>query len=89
MRFSSEKLELIKQVMGEYTIDPNVKLHYTEDGKVKWTELSQFFRFGYWERIDVKKFESLLPNGMIVVEEFVDETDEGMSLWGYTVKDRY
>lgn len=73
MRLHYEMLKRIHTQLGEFTIES-----YSEE-----SQTGLFIRFGYWNRIDFQKLTDLLPNGTQVYESIIDETDEGLTLWGY------
>jgi hypothetical protein len=86
MRLSFETLEKIKETFGDFQIEANSRKHPSEMG---WIVQEFSFRFGYWDRISVSKLKSLLPGWCEVEEINIDETDEGMFLWVYSIKEKY
>lgn len=86
MRLRFETLSKIKETFGDFEIQAHAKLHTEEK---TWFENSFSLRFGYWDRVNVSKLESLLPNGFLVEEINIDETDEGWLMWIYSIKEKY
>ena len=86
MRLRFETLEKIKEPFGDFEIEANSRKHPSEMGGVV-QKLS--FRFGYWDRVSVSKLRSLLPGWCEVEEIDIDETDEGYTLWIYSIKEKY
>ena len=93
MRLRFETLSKIKETFGDFEIEAHAKLHTEEKTRfiapIQFIENSFSFKFGYWDRVSVSKLESLLPNGFLVEEINIDETDEGMFLWVYSIKEKY
>lgn len=44
-----------------------------------------YLRFGYWRRVDPMKLQSIVGNGIRVVEDDLDDDDCG-TLWSYKLK---
>jgi ABC-type uncharacterized transport system permease subunit len=65
--------EQIQAEFGEYNVD-NV---------VGTTQM--FFRFGYWQRVDVNKLQSILGDTISVIEDNLDDDDCG-TLFSYKLK---
>jgi hypothetical protein len=56
---------------------------YNVDNVVGTTQM--FLRFGYWQRVDVNKLQSILGDTITVVEDNLDDDDCG-TLFSYKLK---
>jgi ABC-type uncharacterized transport system permease subunit len=56
---------------------------YNLDNVVGTTQM--FLRFGYWQRVDVNKLQSILGDTITVVEDNLDDDDCG-TLFSYKLK---
>ena len=71
MRIEYKTLKKLKKEFGSYEIIPN--------------DHGLSLRFGYWQQVDVKKLEQLLP-GQIHVEEFWDHDEDCGYLYSYDLE---
>ena len=56
---------------------------YNLDNVVGTTQM--FLRFGYWQRVDVNKLQSILGDTISVIEDNLDDDDCG-TLFSYKLK---
>ena len=56
---------------------------YNVDNVVGTTQM--FLRFGYWQRVDVNKLQSILGDTISVIEDNLDDDDCG-TLFSYKFK---
>jgi hypothetical protein len=56
---------------------------YNVDNVVGTTQM--FLRFGYWQRVDVNKLQSILGDTISVIEDNLDDDDCG-TLFSYKLK---
>ena len=56
---------------------------YNVDNVVGTTQM--FLRFGYWQRVDVNKLQSIIGDTITVVEDNLDDDDCG-TLFSYKLK---
>jgi len=73
MNISSLLHEQIQAEFGKYNVD-NV---------VGTTQM--FLRFGYWQRVDLNKLQSILGDTISVIEDNLDDDDCG-TLFSYKFK---
>jgi hypothetical protein len=67
---------LHKQIQAEFG-------KYNVDNVVGTTQM--FLRFGYWQRVDVNKLQSILGDTISVIEDNLDDDDCG-TLFSYKLK---
>jgi len=71
MSFSSETLSKIESEFGSFIID-----------KVNMGSGDNFFRFGYWKRVNYSKLQKIVGNEVVIVEDDLDDDDCG-TLYSY------
>ena len=67
-------LEKINKEFGEFEL-----------GQVWGGSNSVYFRFGYWQRVDVNKLNEILGHLNEVIEDDLDDDDCG-TLWSYKLQ---
>lgn len=80
MRLEFETLSKIKETFGDFEVG---NCFITKDGR---TESFTTLRFGYWERVDVTKLNSLLPFNHFAKLDLVDEDEDCGLLFQYIIK---
>ena len=71
MYFSSEVIDKIKSEFGSFIID-----------QVNGGSNDNFFRFGYWRRVNESKLQEIVGNEVVIVEDDLDDDDCG-TLYSY------
>ena len=74
MRIGYKKFKEIKKWYGSSSFE----IGYQSDALT--------IRFGYWAKIEVDELKQILPDYMEVIENEVDETEFGQSLYNYIIK---
>lgn len=71
MNFSPETLSKIESEFGSFIID-----------QVIGGSNANFFRFGYWKRVNESKLQEIVGNQVVIVEDDLDDDDCG-TLYSY------
>ena len=74
MRIDADTLVLIRSEFGEYDLS-----------QVIGGSNDVYLRFGYWRRVNLQQLQSLIGEGIDVVEDDIDDDDCG-TLYSYKLR---